>query len=412
MKTFVKIIVVLVILGAIGGGVYWYVWGAPAQPPEFRMTPVTRGDIVATIGASGTVEPEDVVDVGAQVAGQIISFGTDADGQTVDFCSPVEENMVLARIDDALYAADAAQAQAQVDSAKAGIERAQADIEASRAKLDQAQRDWGRAQKLGPSDALAQSLYDGYKATYDGAVANVKLCEASLLQAKAAVPQAEAALLRAKRALSYCTIASPVKGVIIARRVNIGQTVVSSLSAPSLFLIAKDLKRMQVLVAVNEADIGAIKQGLPVTFAVDNRSGETFKGVVHKVRYDAAMTQNVVTYTVEVNTDNSDGRLRPYRTANVTFETDHREGVLMVPNAALRYMPATELVAPDARGQMTAGTRRPGAWSATPTTRRSTTEPAGASASRGMVWVRDGAFLRPVRVHAGLTDGVNTEIRG
>ena len=148
---------------------------------------------------------------------------------------------------------------------------------------------------------------------------------------------------------SYCTIKSPVKGVIIDRRVNIGQTVVASLNAPSLFLIAKDLKRMQVWVAVNEADIGKIQPGLPVSFTVDAFPGETFRGEVGKVRLNASMTQNVITYTVEVITDNSNGRLLPYLTANVQFELSRLSGVLLAPNAALRWTPPAEQVAPEFR---------------------------------------------------------------
>jgi HlyD family secretion protein len=217
-----------------------------------------------------------------------------------------------------------------------------------KAKLNQAERDWQRAQKLGPSDALAQSTYDAYRSAYDTAVANVAVGKAAILQAKASLAQAEAVLRRAQRNLGYCTIKSPVKGVIIDRSVNIGQTVVASLNAPSLFLIAKDLKRMQVWVAVNEADIGKIRPGLPVTFTVDAFPGETFRGEVGKVRLNASMTQNVVTYTVEIVTDNSSGRLLPYLTANVQFELDRRTNVLMVPNAALRWKPSAEQVAPEA----------------------------------------------------------------
>ena len=153
----------------------------------------------------------------------------------------------------------------------------------------------------------------------------------------------------AQRNLSYCTIKSPVKGVIIDRRVNIGQTVVSSLNAPSLFLIAKDLKRMEVWVSVNEADIGNIHQGQPVSFTVDAYPNEIFHGEVGKVRLNATMTQNVVTYTVEVITDNSSGKLLPYLTANVLFELSQKENVLLVPNVALRWSPQTKQVAPEFR---------------------------------------------------------------
>ena len=345
MKRFVKaVIVVLVGAGLIGAAAAWYLRPGRGTPVVYRTAEVTRGDVVQTISATGTVEPEEVVDVGAQVAGQILSFGKDADGKTVDYGSVVEGGTVLAQIDDSLYAAEAAQASAQVAAAEAGVRQAEANLAQMKAKLQQAERDWARAQKLGPSEALAQATYDAYQSAYETARANVAVAEAAILQAKAALAQAEAVQRRAQRNLGYCTITSPVKGVVIDRRVNIGQTVVASLNAPSLFLIAKDLTRMQVWVAVNEADIGKIRPGLPVRFTVDAFSGETFRGEVGKVRLNASMTQNVVTYTVEVVTDNSGGRLLPYLTANVQFELERRPNVLRVPGTALRWTPQ-----PDAR---------------------------------------------------------------
>ncbi|HZE22340.1 MAG TPA: efflux RND transporter periplasmic adaptor subunit, partial [Desulfobaccales bacterium] len=274
----------------------------------FRTVPVQRGDLMATISATGTVEPEEVIDVGAQVAGKIVAFGTDENGKPVDYGSVVKQGMVLARIDDSLYTADVASAKAQLAQNKAGVKYAEANLGQLKAKLYQAQRDWARAKKLGPSDALSQADYDASLSGYETAKANVEVGKAAIVQAKDAVRQSEALLQRAQQNLDYCTIISPVQGVIIDRRVNIGQTVVSSLNAPSLFLIAKDLKKIQVWVSVNEADIGHIRPGQPVAFTVDAYPGEVFKGEVNKVRLNATMTQNVVTYTVEVNTDNANGK--------------------------------------------------------------------------------------------------------
>ncbi len=313
---------------------------------SFRTVPVKRGDLVATISATGTVEPEEVVDVGAQVAGRIVAFGKDVSGKTVDYGSQVEDGTVLAQIDDALYAADVSQSKAQVEQAKASVMRAEADLGQMQAKLVQAERDLNRAKKLGPGDALSQADYDAAVSAYDVAKANVAVGKAAIVQANEAVAQAQANLKRTQRNLDYCTIKSPVKGVIIDRRVNIGQTVVASLNAPSLFLIAKDLKRMQVWIAVNEADIGNIHPGQAVTFTVDAFPGQVFQGEVGKVRLNATMTQNVVTYTVEVITDNSDGKLLPYLTANAKFMVSTRANVLMVPNAALRWVPQAEQVVP------------------------------------------------------------------
>ena len=386
---------------AVAAGVYFHQRGDTEQ--KFRTTPVRRGTVVSTISATGTVEPEEVVDVGAQIAGQINSFGKDKDGKMIDYGSVVEVGTILAQIDDALYAAQLAQAQAQLVVDRASVTRAQADLEQMKAKLDQATRDWGRAQKLGPSDALSQEAYDGYKAAFEVAQANVASQEAVILFNQATVVHDEAAVQYAQTNVHYCTITSPVKGVIIDRRVNIGQTVVSSLSAPSLFLLARDLKRMQVWVSVNEADIGNIHPGQTVTFTVDAFPGQTFKGTVGKIRLNATMTQNVVTYTVEVVTDNSDGKLLPYLTANAQFDVARHENVLTVPNAALRWMPRPEEVAPDARQDSEETRTSPAAPAAT----------AGkGETSRGRVWVPDGKYARPVRIRLGITDGVVTEVQG
>ena len=316
---------------------------------RFRTVPVKRGDLQATISATGTVEPEEVVDIGAQVAGRIVSFGKDKNGEEVDYGSVVEAGMVLARIDDALYAADAASAKAQLAQTKAAVQKAQADLGQMQAKLVQTENDWARARKLGPSDALSQTDFDAARSNYEVAKANLAVGKAAIVQAQGTVAQAEAALKRALQNLSYCTIVSPVKGVIIDRRVNIGQTVVSSLNAPSLFLLAKDLKRLQVWVSVNEADIGHIQPGQAVTFTVDAFPDEVFSGEVGKVRLNATMTQNVVTYTVEIITDNSSGKLLPYLTANVKFIVGERKNVLLVPNAALRWVPLSDQIAPEFR---------------------------------------------------------------
>jgi len=407
-----KILVAAVVLGIIALAIAWYLRRGNAQTASFRTDQVTRGDLLASIRATGTVEPEEVVDVGAQVAGQILYFGKDANGKTVDYGSPVEAETVLAKIDDFLYAAEEAQAQAQVQSADAALQRAEADLEQLKAKLNQAERDWQRAQKLGPSEALAQSTYDAYRSAYETATANVAVGRAAILQAKASLAQAEAVLRRARRNLGYCTIKSPVKGVIVDRRVNIGQTVVASLNAPSLFLIAKDLKRMQVWVAVNEADIGKIRPGLPVTFSVDAFPGETFRGEVGKVRLNASMTQNVVTYTVEIVTDNSNGRLLPYLTANVQFELERRTNVLLVPNAALRFRPSVEQIAPEAREAIEKRAARKGNLEGSSGSPSNPGAGSAAGASRIALWIQEGDFVKPVRVQAGMTDGVFTEVQG
>ncbi len=391
----ILVVIVLAVRGRRGSG------GTMA----LLTSPVRRGDIVSTIGATGTVEPQEVVDVGAQVAGIIVAFGTDAGGHPVDYGSPVNQGTVLARIDPSIYQSDVQSAQATLAQNRAALLKAQADLQQKNAQLAQAAADWKRAQELGPSEALSKTSYDAYKAGYEVALANVRVDEASVEQAKGAIAQSEADLARAQRNLGYTTIVSPVQGVIIDRRVNIGQTVVASLNAPSLFLIARDLRRIQVWVQVNEADIGQIRVGQPVTFTVDAFPGRTFQGQVSQVRLNATMTQNVVTYTVIVDSDNSSGILLPYLTANAQFETGRATGVLMVPNGAFRWLPAdVSQVAPGARAEarsLIAG--------------ESSGAPIAAAPGRGgsgVIWVEQGGNVRPVRVATGLTDGTDTEVSG
>jgi HlyD family secretion protein len=372
-----------------------------------RTALVQRRDLMATISATGTVEPEEVVDIGAQVAGQINMFGKDKNGKSIDWGSVVEQGTVLAQIDDAIYRANVKAAKAQLQQAKANVVSANANVLQMQAKLVQAQQDWDRAQKLGPSEALAPSAYDQYRANYEVAKANLAVAQAAVQQTQAAVAQAQAALDSAQQNLRYCTIISPVKGIIIDRRVNIGQTVVSSLSTPSLFLIAKDLTRIQVWVSVNEADIGNVHPGQPVTFTIDAFPNQVFHGQITNIRLNATMTQNVVTYTVAVTTDNADGKLMPYLTANVRFVTGSRHNVLVVPNAALRWQPQSNQIAPQfrpAEGTSTAARRNPPPASA---------PGADAAVPRyGTVWVEQGEFVQPVSVSVGLTDGTLTEVEG
>jgi len=395
-----------------GTGAGWYLKRHDGQTLSYRTTQVKRGNLLVSISATGTLEPEEVIDVGAQVAGQILSFGTDVNGKTVDYGSVVEDGTILAKIDDSLYAADAAQAEAQVQATKASVQRAEADLEQLKAKLNQAERDWRRARKLGPSEALAEASYDAYQSAYQTAIANVAVGKASILQARAGLGQAEAVLRRARRNLGYSTITSPVKGVIIDRRVNIGQTVVASLNAPSLFLIAKDLRRMQVWVAVNEADIGKIHASQPVTFTVDALPDETFRGEVGKVRLNASMTQNVVTYTVEIVTDNRDERLLPYLTANVWFELNRRNAVLLVPNAALRWTPSVAQVAPEFREAVEKAAAGKEKRESAPRSASRADHAQDEAVKPGVLWIADGQFVRPFPVRAGLTDGTLTEVEG
>jgi HlyD family secretion protein len=345
----IKTIVLLTCLaGVLGLGAAWYVHETADRPSTFRTVPVERGNLLATINATAVIEAEEVVDVGAQVAGMIQAFGKSPKdpNKNIDYGSEVEVGTVLAQIDPRLYKAALHQAQANLDSANAMRSQAETNLKLS-------ELNWQRAQTLHERKVSTQ-------ADYDTAQADVEAKRPAVDAAKAAVEQAKANLETADTNLKYCTITSPVRGVIVDRRVNMGQTVVSSLSAPSLFLIARDLTRMQLWASVNEADIGQIHRGQAVQFTVDAFPGATFRGEVSQVRLNANMTQNVVTYTVVVTTDNSSGRLLPYMTANVKFEVAKRDKVLLIPSAALRWKPQPNQIVADAREAFGKSSRRRG----------------------------------------------------
>ena len=431
MRTFFA---VLLLIGLVAGGAAAYQgYFSTEAPGNFRTGTIERGDLLITITATGTLESEELVDVGAQVVGRIKEFGLDPRGETnprykdkiIESGSPVHERMLLAQIDDSLYVAAFNQAQA-------ALERAKADLIQLQAKRDQTDAEWKRAQRLhelklsslsspvgkeSPTSTLTiQGISDSdfilAKANYEVALANVEV-------GKAAIKQEEAMLQQVKTNLDYTTIKSPVEGTIIDRRVNIGQTVVSSLNAPSLFLIAKDLRKMQVWASVNEADIGRLKEELPVTFTVDAFPNEVFHGKVSRIRLNATMTQNVVTYTVVVSFDNSDMKLIPYLTANVNFEIDRRSNALLVPNAALRWQPRLQQVAPDVRDSAAASSsgkrqakEKPAAEKSSDAAGKKSSKPRQQREERGVVWVKDEDFVRPVEVRVGSSDGTATEISG
>jgi HlyD family secretion protein len=395
----ILIAALLAVVALAGGAGLWYARATANRGPRLRTAEAKRGELVATINATGTIEPEEVIDVGAQVAGQILEFGRDPrdSSRAIDYGSPVEVGTVLAKIDPKVY-------QSQVDQAKANLQKAQADLLQMQAKVSQTKRDYARADQLYAGGvALSATDYDTAKEAYQAAESALGVGEATIAQDKAALQQAQVNL-------DYCTIKSPVKGVIVDRRVNVGQTVVSSLNAPSLFLIAKDLTRLQVWASVNEADVGHIHPGQTVQFTVDAYPDRTFTGTVapDQPRLNATMNQNVVTYTVVVSADNSDGKLLPYLTANLQFEVSRLPDALLVPNAALRWQPTPEQVAPDARAAYVKSLNRQAGASADNPPKTTDKQPQ----DRGRVWVQDGGYVRPVKVRIGLSDGVNTEITG
>ncbi|MGA2061712.1 MAG: efflux RND transporter periplasmic adaptor subunit [Thermoguttaceae bacterium] len=382
--------ILLVIAGS--GAAYYATHAGTRSITSFHTTEIKRGDLLSTINATGTIEPEEVVNVGAQVMGLILEFGSDPRNpdKAIDYGSVVEKGTVLAKIDPTPYEGAVEQAEAAYQGSLAGLLQ-------FKAKLLQTEQDRKRAEALRtimdipgtnrPIKGIADS-------DYDQAVANHEMAKANVAVGEAAVARDKAALRIVKTNLGYTTITSPIRGVILDRRVNIGQTVVASLNAPSLFLIAKDLSKMQAWASVNEADIGRIQLDMPVRFTVDAHPDQTFRGKVTQIRLNAQMTQNVVTYTVIVTTDNSSGKLLPYLTANLQFEVDQRSDVLLAPNAALRWMPSTEQI--------------------DPTVNKASIVPELASAQhRGYLWfLSRSGFVRPLEVTIGVSDGTMTEISG
>jgi HlyD family secretion protein len=431
-----RFLAVLVVVGlAVGGtSLYSRYFGSHEEKAPFRVEKVTRDDLHITVRATGTIEPEETVDVGAQVVGRVAELGKDPRGvsdaksasstikfdpkfanKSVDYGSPVKKGMVLAQIDPAVY-------QAQHDQAKASLSQAQAHVLQAQAQVAQTEAEWDRAQRLrdlkipsrtptgDPTTTQDIPIIGISDADYVLAKANAESAKADLEAAKASVLQQQAALELAKTNLDYTTIVSPIDGTIIARRVNIGQTVVSSLNAPSLFLIARDLRRMQVWASVNEADIAKVQPGTKVHFTVEALPDDVFHGTVIQRRLNASMTQNVVMYTVVIEVDNSDLKLLPYLTADVHFEVQELKSVLLVPNAALRFRPTPDQIETDLSGESAPGNKT--------SSGKAHRHKAGAAstANVGRVWqvVPETNKVRPVRVETGQSDldlGV-TEITG
>ena len=387
IKVLLKIVVPVALLAALvwGGIVVYRSYQEEDRRVEYKTERVSRQTIMRTISATGTVEPEELVNVGAQVSGKIMSFGKDTEGRTIDYGSKITAGMVLAQIDDVTYKAELQQCLASKQQAEASIQSAKAAIQQSEAKRQLAQKDWDRAQMLYKAGSMTRSDYDSYESAYHVAQADISVAKAQLAQAEAQLSSAEAALVKARRNTEYCVITSPVDGIVIDRRVSIGQTVVSNQTASSIFLVARDFRKMQVWVSVNEADIGSIRAGMPVIFSVDAFPGVEFKGEVFRVRLNATLSSNVVTYVVEVNTDNASGKLIPYLTANVKFIRDSRVNVLSISNAALRFRPSAELIEPDVE----------------------------IPENEPHVWVRgESGLLRPVKVKVGLNNGLRGELLG
>jgi len=337
----------LVVAGLLAAGAWeWNRRQQDAAAPQWRTAPLTRGPITASVSATGTLNAEVTVPVGSQVSGQIKEL-------FADFNAEVRKGQLIARIDPETFEYRVRQAQADVDAARAQVLNAQAGVSAANAavsrvsvNLAEARRDFARKQQLVERNFISGAELDKARAVMDAAVeelrsarAQVEVAQALTGSAQAVVAQREAQLQQARVDLERTAIRAPVDGVVIKRSIDAGQTVAASLQSPELFVIARNLRDMQVDTSIDEAEIGRIRVGQRATFTVDSYPGRSFSGEVRQVRKAALTVQNVVTYTVVVATANTDLALIPGMTANVRVITDTRESVLKVPNAALRFRP-------------------------------------------------------------------------
>jgi len=339
--------------------------------PAYRSETVTRGPVSQAVNATGDVSALVTVSVGSQVSGIV-------DKLFVDFNTPVHKGEVLASLDTRLFAA-------ALERADAGLAAAQANVEKAQAVLADSQRTASRDAELENQRLIAQAELDTAVATRDANAAALSSAKAAALQAKADRDQARVNL-------EFTSIKSPIDGVVVSRSIDVGQTVAAAFQAPTLFVIANDLTKMQILANIDEADVGKVQEGLQARFTVDAYPGETFTGSVRQVREAATTTNNVVTYAAVIDAANPDGKLRQGMTASVTIVNASRDDVLRVSNAALRFRPD----APPAQPQQKTA---PQGRAATPGPRKSAT-----------VFKLENGKPVAVSVHLGIADGQRTEV--
>lgn len=407
-----RIIVIVLVLAAVAFGAWRWKESRAVAPAGYRLVEITKGDLQSVVAATGNLQPVVTVQVGTQVSGIV-------DEVLVDFNDQVKAGQVVARIDKTLLIA-------AVQSSRAQLERAEAEQR-------HADREHVRLSELHEQEMISDSEFN--TAQYN--------VEAS----RASVKAAKVDLERAERNLGYATITAPIDGIVVQRSIDPGQTVQASFSAPELFRIAGDLAQMQILVSVDESDIGQIKVGQPAKFTVQAWPDDAFTGTVRQVRLQSVTTENVVSYTAVVDVPNPDQRLLPGMTASVEFIVDQSQDVLQVANAALRYRPEQTIMQAiierkRAAMQAQGGPGGPGGGAPADSARagrpggQPNGQPAGASgvaagaagaggmpgahggagglpANRGMLWFTgaDGE-LDVMFVRTGITDGTSTEIRG
>jgi HlyD family secretion protein len=318
MKKLILIVLVLVAIG-VGAGAYYIKRSGPE--PQVSTLQLTRGDVIDQVGATGTLQAVVTVQVGTQVSGIIQDL-------YADFNAIVKKGQVIARLDPSIL-------QTQVETARANLVNAEANLERQKAAVEDATTKLNRSKELASRNLLPKADLDAADATAKQAQAQLKSMESQIVQAKAAVNKAEVDL-------DHTVITAPIDGIVISRNVDKGQTVASSMQAPTLFIIAADLTKMQVNANIDESDVGRMRPGQTVHFRVDAYPTETFTGTVEQVRLNPTTVQNVVTYSTVIDVPNPDLKLKPGMTANVNIEIARRANVLRVPNAALRFRPTRD----------------------------------------------------------------------
>ena len=386
-------------------------FGRTASPQYFTAA-VERGDIHDVVEATGTINAVTTVQVGSQVSGTIAKLAA-------DFNSHVKKNQVIAEIDPALFRGALLQAEADLQDARANLAAAKAGLVKAQAMAEQTAADYQRNAALAKEGVVAQQQLDLAKANADSAQASVSAAQAQVTQAGAQVAQKAAALSVAQTNLGHTIIRSPIEGTVVARNIDVGQTVAASLQAPTLFNIAQDLTKMQVYAATDESDVGQIKVGQPIIFKVDAFPRDTFRGVVSQIRMNATTVQNVVTYNTIIDFDNPDTKLFPGMTAYVTIPVASATNVVKVPNGALRFTPGLKPdqmaaleqqagITPKAAARQGKGQSKAGGAGVSPSGQ---SQPRLAAPDTAIVWkLTADKKLAPVQIQTGITDHTFTEV--
>jgi HlyD family secretion protein len=383
-----RALIIIILLLLVGGGV-WYFYFRKEEKPVVLTTEQPRyGYISRSVTATGTIEPVDTVNVGCQVSGTINAIYT-------DYNAKVRKNQLIATLDKSLF--------------EASVNQYKANLEVAKAALVYADNTFQRESTLYKTGAIAKADYDNFENQYEGA--------------KATVASVQAQLDAAIKNLDYASIYSPVDGVVMTRNVSVGQTVAASFSTPTLFIIAKDITKMQVQAAVSEADIGDVRTGQRVTFTVDAYPDITFSGNVNQIRLEPVVSANVVTYTTIISAPNQDLKLKPGMTANIFIFTQEVDSALLVSAKALKFKPDATMekqfkIIPDSAGERKvqraarkAATNNP---LAPPKHKHDTTgrqiDSAAAAGTPAFVWVKSGDSLIETYVLTGLNNDTQVQI--